>query len=75
MSVPVGRTKDGRVLRRSFSAGLEPTGRQIDLTAQWRHSLGEGSELRLGGGWSWQPGHDASARPEFSLLAGWRHSF
>ena len=40
LSVPVGRTKDGQVLRSSVSADLEPTGRQIDLTAQWRRSLG-----------------------------------
>ena len=75
LSVPVGRTKDGQVLRSSVSADLEPTGRQIDLTAQWRRSLGDGSELRLGGAWTSQPGHDASADPGFSLLAGWRHSF
>ena len=75
LTVPVGRTKDGQVLRRSFTADLEPSGRQIDATAQWRHSLGNGSELRLGGGWTWQPGHDASATPEFSLLAGWRLGF
>ena len=75
LTVPVGRTKDGQVLRRSFTADLEPSGRQIDATAQWRHSLGNGSELRLGGGWTWQPGHDASATPEFSLFAGWRHGF
>ena len=75
LTVPVGRTKDGQVLRRSFAADLEPSGRQIDATGQWRHSLGNGSELRLGGGWTWQPGHDASATPEFSLLAGWRHGF
>ena len=49
LTVPVGRTKDGQVLRRSFTADLEPSGRQIDATAQWRHSLGNGSELRLGG--------------------------
>ena len=75
LTVPDGRTKDGQVLRRSFAADLEPGGRQIDVTAQWRHPLGNGSELRLGGGWTWQPGHDASAAPKFSLLAGWRHGF
>ena len=75
LTVPDGRTKDGQVLRRSFAADLEPGGRQIDVTAQWRRSLGNGSELRLGGGWTSQPGHDASAAPEFSLLAGWRHGF
>ena len=55
LSVPVGRTKDGQVLRSSVSADLEPTGRQIDLTAQWRRSLGDGSELRLGGAWTSNP--------------------
>ena len=76
LSIPVGRTnKGGRVLRRSFSADLEPTGRQVDLTAWWSHTLVGGSELRLGGSWSWQPGHDASADPDLSLLAGWRHEF
>ncbi len=75
LSVPVGRTLGGRVLRRPISADLEPTGRQVDLTAWWSHSLVGGSELRLGGNWSWQPGHDASADPDLSLLAGWRHEF
>ena len=75
LSVPVGRTKGGRVLRHPFSADLEPTGRQMDLTAWWSHSLVGGSELRLGGSWTWQPGHDASADPDLSLFAGWRHGF
>ena len=75
LSVPVGRTRDGRVLRRSMAADLEPTGRQIDIAAQWRRSLDSGSELRLGAGWSRQPGHDATAASELSILAGWRHAF
>ena len=74
-SIPVGRTKDGRVLRRSLNANLEPSGRQIDIAAQWRRPVGEGSELRLGAGWSHQPGHDASADPDLNVLAGWRHTF
>ncbi len=75
LSVPIGRTKDGRVLRRSVSADLEPTGRQIDVTAQWRLALTEDGELRLGAGWTWQPGHNAAADPDLSLLAGWRYTF
>ena len=72
LSVPVGRTHDGQVLRRSFTARLEPTGRQIDLATKWRRPLGEGGELRLGSVWTLQPGHDAAADPEVSFLAGWR---
>ena len=74
-SIPVGRTKDGRVLRRSLDADLEPSGRQIDIAAQWRRPMGDGSEMRLGAGWSRQPGHDASADPDLSVLAGWRRTF
>lgn len=75
LSVPVGRTTDGRVLRRSLTADLEPAGRQIDAVAQWRKALSGNGELRLGAGWTWQPGHDAGAGPDLSLLAGWVQSF
>ena len=75
LSVPVGRTRDGRVLRRSFTARLEPTGRQLDLAAKWRRPLGAGGELRLGSVWALQPGHDAAADPEVSFLAGWRRAW
>ncbi len=75
LTVPVGRTKEGGVLRRSLSAGLEPSGRQIDVSAQWHRSLADGGELRIGAGWTRQPGHDAAADPELTLLAGWRYSF
>ncbi len=75
LSVPVGRTKDGQVLRRRLSADLEPTGRQIDLAAQWRRSLATGGELRLGAGLTRQPGHDTEADPDLSLFAAWRHAF
>ena len=75
LSVPTGRTKDGRVLRRTLTAGLEPTGRQIDIAAHWRRDLSTGDELSLGAVLTRQPGHDASADPEITLLAGWHHAF
>ena len=75
LSVPIGRTRDGRVLRRSFTADLEPTGRQVDVAVQWRKPLIEGGELRLGASWTWQPGHDAEADPALSFFAGWLHAF
>ena len=75
LTVPVGRTQDGRVLRRQLAAGLAPSGRQIDLTAQWHRSLADGGELRIGAGLTRQPGHDAAADPELTLLAGWRYAF
>ena len=75
LSFPIGRTKEGQVLRGSLTADLEPTGRQIDLTAQWRRSLTTGAELRLGAGLTRQPGHDAQADPDLSLFAAWRYAF
>ena len=75
LSVPVGRTKDGRVRRQSLMADLEPTGRQIEVAAQWRRPLASHSELRLGATWTRHPGHAAAADPDLTLLAGWRQAF
>ncbi len=75
LSLPVGRSEDGRVLRRSLSAGLEPGGRQIDIAARWRRTLPNGDEFGIGAGWTRQPGHDTAAEPELSLLANWRYAF
>ena len=75
LSVPVGRTKDGLVRRHSMTADLEPTGRQIEVTAQWRQPLDTGGELRLGAVWTRHPGHAAAAAPDLTLLAGWRRTF
>ena len=75
LSVPVGRTKDGFVRRRSVTADLEPSGRQIEVAAQWRKSISTGGELRLGAVWTRHPGHAAAADPDFTLLAGWRRTF
>ena len=74
LSVPVGRTKDGRVRRQSLMADLEPTGRQIEVAAQWRRPLASHSELRLGAIWTRHPGHTAAADPDLTLLAGWRQA-
>ena len=75
LAVPVGRTLDGTVLRRRLTAGLAPSGRQIDVAARWRRTLADGAELGIGVGWTRQPGHDAASDPELSLLAGWRYAF
>ena len=75
LSVPVGRTKDGRVRRQSLVADLAPTGRQIELAAAWHRPLASGGELRLGAAWTRHPGHAATADPDLTLLAGWRHVF
>ena len=75
LSVPIGRTKDGYVRRSSVVADLVPTGRQIEVAAQWRQLLEIGGELRLGAAWTRHPGHAAVADPDLTLLAGWRQTF
>jgi len=74
LSVPAGRTKAGAVVRSPVAAELEPSGRQLDLAAQWRQPLAVG-ELRLGVLVTHQPGHRAAADPELALLSGWRWSY
>lgn len=74
LSVPVGRTPEGDVLRRRLAADLEPSGRQLDLSARWRRPLA-GGELRLGSVWTRHPGHRAAASSRWTLLAGWRAGF
>ena len=75
LSVPVGRTTDGRVLRRSLAADLAPSGREVEVAARWRRPLAAGGEIRLGASWTRQPGHAASADADISLFAGWRRAF
>ena len=74
-SIPVGRTKDGRVRRRSVSASLAPTGRQIEVAAKWRQLLASDGEVSLGAAWTRQPGHVAAAKPHLGLFAEWRQAF
>ena len=75
LSVPVGRTLDGRVLRRPVSADLSPACRQIDISARWEKRLGAGGTLRIGAIWTLDPGHEAAASSDIMLLAGWRLGF
>ena len=76
VTIPVGRTVDGEVLKSSYSVDLEPSGRQIDLTAQWRRSLpSSNGDFRLATGLSFHPGHNDAAEPTISVLAGWRLGF
>lgn len=75
LSVPIGRTKEGDVMRRSVAAGIVPTGRQIDVLAHWRQPLTLAGELRLGVAWTHDPGHSAAASSDLSFMLGWRSPF
>ena len=71
LAVPSGRTKAGDVVYSAVTADLTPSGRQIDVTAEWHQPLAIG-ELRVGAAVTLQPGHRAAAAPEFLVLGGWR---
>lgn len=76
LAVPTGRTKRGEVVRSIVDAPLIPSGRQIDLGADWRRPVGAADgELRLGATVSFQPGHAAGRAPDLTLLAGYRLAF
>ncbi len=75
LSVPVGRTPNGGVTRRTVMADLEPSGRQMEVAVQWRRPLAYDGELRLKTVWTRNPGHDATADSGLTLLAGLRYMF
>ena len=75
LSIPVGRTKGGAVIRQRRAASLRPSGRQIDVSAQWQQSFANGHALRLNATWMRHPGHNAHATPALSVLAGWQFTF
>ena len=74
LAFPSGRTKAGEVVHSAVAAGLEPSGRQIDLAFEWQQPLDHGL-LRLGSTLSRQPGHRRNAEPELVLLSDWHLAF
>ena len=74
-SIPIARTVTGEVVRESIASNLVPSGREVDLSAQWRQRLDMGGELRLGAHLGIEPGHRADAGPDLNLLAGYRLTF
>ncbi len=74
LTVPVSRTRAGAVSYDVLTAGLAPSGRQVDFAGEWRRPLPTG-ELRLGAVYSHRPGHRRDAAPELTFLGGWRWAF
>ena len=75
LSIPVGRTPQGEVMRSSLEADLSPSGRQLEVSARWARQLAAGGELVADVTWTREPGHDARVDPTLRLLAGWRARF
>jgi hypothetical protein len=65
---PLGRTFDGRILRRRANVDLAPSGRELDLELGYRLVLAGAGELGLNWLTRLQPGHDAAAEPEHAIV-------
>ena len=74
LSIPTGRTPEGAILRETVTANLEPSGRQIDFSAQVVAQTKAG-KVSIGTVASREPGHDENANTALSLLAGYSMSF
>ena len=72
LDVPVARDKQRNVLRKVVDTSLVPSGRQIDLGAEWRSPPDRaGGEVRLGTMLSLEPGHAAGRDPEATAMVGY----
>lgn len=71
VDVPVARTLDGRIVRRTRRASLVPEGDEVDLEVSYRLDLAESGTLGLNLLTRIEPGHDEAAAPE--VVAGLRY--
>jgi hypothetical protein len=72
---PVGRSFDGRILRRADRVDLAPEGREIDLEVGYRLALGDRRELGLNWLTQLEPGHRRGAGPAHAVAIRLRAAF
>jgi hypothetical protein len=72
---PVGRTFDGRVVRRRERVGLAPAGRELDLELAYAFPLAGAGEVSVNWLTRVQPGHDAEAAPDHAVALKLRRRF
>ena len=75
LHVPIGRTRTARVLYEPVQASLAPSGRQLDISAAWLHARARSTQLAVELRYTNEPGHNASAAADCSVLTTWRVSF
>lgn len=77
LTVPVGRTPDGRVVTERQRVDLEPSSREISSEMIYRRSFGPGKaqEIRAGGFARFNPNHNADQPPEFGIGLRYRWTF
>ncbi len=75
LSVPVGRTQEGRVMRSAMDVDAEPSGRQLDLTVGWERMVSDTRGFLLEGTLRRQAGHRTDSSPQLLFTVGWRQRF
>ena len=75
MSVPVARTHEGSVNYSNRNVELIPSGRQVDFSIRWDHSLNRNGRFSLESAIIKDPGHIRGAKPEGRIIASWYQRF
>lgn len=75
LSIPVGRTLDGDVLREDHNVSLAPSGQQQDIEFGYAVMPSERSRIQVNVLYSMEPGHDRHASDEISTLINYTLQF
>nr|WP_299245088.1 S8 family serine peptidase [uncultured Halomonas sp.] len=75
LNVPVGRTRDGHVLREERHVSLASSGQQRDIEVGYAFLGSERSRLQFNLLYSLQPGHDRDADAELATLLNYTRDF
>ena len=75
LSVPVARTHEGSVTYSNRNVELIPSGRQVDFSIRWDHSLKRNGHVTLKSAIIKNPGHIRGAKPEGRIIATWYQRF
>ena len=75
LSAPVARTHEGEVLHSNLTASLSPSGREIELSTRWDHSLSSRKRFSLKGAVVTEPGHNRDANSITRVVAAWVQNF
>ena len=75
LSLPIGRSPSGALLRETRALSLTPSGRELDLSASYHLPLSPAASASFTTGAVRHPGHSRSAPPEFYALTNLRLHF
>ncbi|GGX98573.1 hypothetical protein GCM10007160_27650 [Litchfieldella qijiaojingensis] len=75
LSVPVGRTLDGTVIREERELDLTPSGRQQDFEFGYAVSPSDRSQLQFNFLYTLEPSHDSSASDDWAAMFSYQAEF